>query len=201
MAGTEARYTSAEMPGESDQYGALLLPGQGFTSIPSRSSITQAALVASQALNLTFFRAPKTFSSTSVRMFTGSTAAAATPTLVRHGLWTVDITTGALLALAASTPNDTALFATPGTNTAFSKSWSSPMPFIKGQWYAHGVLIVSAVALPTLFGVAATNGFIPSAVLPRVSGSILSQADLPSSAAGGAYSAATGAGRLYAEFN
>lgn len=198
MSATEARYQDSQKPGEGEQFGALLGSG-GFLAIPSRLGATQQGLVASQALNLSYFRAPRAFHSTSVKMYTGSTAAAATPTLIRHGLWLVDPLTGNLTSLVASTPNDTTLFA--ATNTGYSKNWSSTFDFSRGQWYAHGILIVSAVALPTVFGIFGVNGFILSGVLPRVSGTLLTQADLPATATGASLSGATGTGRVYVEFN
>lgn len=199
MPGTEARFQNAPQPGEVDQYGSQLNLNNGFSSLPFRTGVTQQALVASQALNLSYFRAPRYLHSVAAKPFSGSTAAAATPTLIRYGLWTVDPLTGALLALVASTPNDTTLFLV--ANTGYSKNWSVPYDFIKGQWYAAGLLIVSAAVLPTVFGINGTNQFIVNGALPRIAGTVLAQADLPATVAAGSISTATGTGRLYFEFS
>lgn len=190
MTGTHARYDAAQLPGEADQYGLLL--ASGFATIPSRDVATQQGLIASQALNLTYFRSPQSKNSTAVKAYTGSTAAG-TPTLIRMGIYSV--AANGDLALVASTPNDTTLFAS--TNTGYSKSWSVSFNFVKGVWYAFGVLVV-ATTVPTLFGVGGVNGLVISQTAQKTNGSVLAQADLPSSVAAGSVGASTSS-RIYAE--
>lgn len=198
MSGTEARFQNAQAPGEGELYGALMGLNNGFSSV-ARFGAQQQATTGTQILNLTYFKAPRYLHGVAAKVYTGSTAAAATPTLVRYGLWTSDITTGALLALVASTPNDTTLFA--GTNLGYSKNWSTPYDFIKGQYYAVGILIVTAAAVPTLFGVGGANGFVVNNTVPRVASSASGQADLPATLAAGSLGAATSSPRFYVEFS
>lgn len=153
-----------------------LNPGQ---STMSRFSILVAsASVSSQSMRLTYFTATKTQTVSRIEMFSGTTAAAATPTLIRLGLYTV--ADNGNLTLVASTPNDTTLFA--AATTLYNKALSAPYILLKGQRYAFGILIVSAVATPTFYG----NNAIPVAVAqynPRVAAALSGQADLPSSVA------------------
>lgn len=133
----------------------------------------------SGSLRLTFFTARKTETTVSVRVCSGGTAAAATPTLCRIGLWTVDSSDNSV-SLVASTANDTALFA--GTNTAYTKSWSSSYAKVAGQRYALGVLVVTGAASPTYPGLVMGGGLAAeSAIAPRITGTLTGQTDLPSS--------------------
>lgn len=127
-------------------------------------------------LRLSFFTAQKSETTTQVRILSGTTAAGATPTLVRIGLYTVD-STGAG-TLVASTANDTTLLA--AASTAYPKAWSSPYVKVAGQRYALGIIVVTAFTAPTLggmaYGVAAET-----AVAPRTAGFLLGLSDLPAS--------------------
>ena len=133
----------------------------------------------SGTMYLTFFTATDRLTSTQVAVPSGGTAAAATPTLVRFGLYAVDGIGN--LTLIASTVNDTTVFA--AANTYYSKSWSSPVTVHKGQRYALGVLVVSAAAMPQFAGL--STSFIVAATAPRICGQVVSQSDLPSSVAVG----------------
>lgn len=153
--------------------GQELLVGEGTMS---RNDISSAGIVtATQSLRLSFFTAKKSEMVSQVRMICGSTAAAATPTLIRIGVYQVDDITGDL-TLIASTPNDTSLFA--ATSTAYTKALSAPFYKVKGTRYAVGILIVTAVATPTLLGISVIT---PSeaAVAPRMNGYSSPQNDLP----------------------
>jgi hypothetical protein len=114
-------------------------------------------------------------------MESGGTAAAATPTLIRIGIYTV--ATNGDLTLVADTPNDKlSMFA--GTSTEYFNELSVPYAFIGGQRYAAGILVVTGVAAPTYNGKfvsTASNRARP----PRVTGTVSGQADLPSSIAAG----------------
>lgn len=150
------------------------------------SSITMT----SQSLRLAYFTALKTEAISQVRVITLGTAAGATPTVVRVGIWTTD-GTGALLALVGSTPNDTALLAS--TNTAYTKALSAPFTKQAGQRYAAGLLVVTAAAAPTVGGLA-QGGLIGSettTVAPAVSALVGSQSDLPATVAAGGLTATT----------
>jgi len=144
-------------------------------SVYSRKAIQSTGLsTSSGSLRMTFFTAGKTETVTQVRMISGGTAAAATPTLVRVGIYQVDDATGDL-TLVASTPNDTTLLA--ATNTVYTKALSAPFTKYKGTRYAVGLLVVTAVATPTMVG---NNGAPASEVFqaPHMA-AYSAQTDLP----------------------
>lgn len=166
-----------------EEYNSLVLgdsPAAGI-GIPSRREgttlATNAALTVSQSLRLAHFTARDSVASTQVRVLSGATAAGATPTLARLALYRIDTLLGILTyTLVASTANDTALFA--AANTTYTKSWSSAVAVAAGQRYAFGVLVVTGATAPTLIG----RSFLSTdeaTVVPRLSGVLAAQADLP----------------------
>lgn len=140
------------------------------------------AASASGTVVLSYFTAKRTETITQVRMRTGATPAAATPTLCRIGIWSVD-TNGNLVALLASTPNDTALFA--AATTTYTKTLSAPWAKVAGTRYAIGYLVVSAAACPSIVGgtqaAGGAAGQAAAGVAPRISALVPAQADLPAS--------------------
>lgn len=119
-------------------------------SVYSRKNISSTGLsTASGSLRMAFFTAGRTETISQIRVISGGTAAGATPTLIRIGVYQVDDATQNL-TLVASTPNDTALLA--ATNTVYTKSLSVPFVKYKGTRYAVGLVIVTAAATPTLVG-------------------------------------------------
>lgn len=149
---------------------------------------------ASGQLRPVFFDCRKTEVTTQVRVYTGGTAAAATPTLCRIGLWTAD-EDGALLDLVAATANDTSMFS--ATATAYTRNWATSYQKVAGQRYAVGVLQVSGATVATFVGLSLSYSAIAvtSPVLTTLSAAGLT--DLPTSAA--ASPTGSGAGLLYAE--
>lgn len=131
---------------------------------------------ASQSLRLAYFTASKTETANSVRVLTGSTAAGATPSLVRIGLYTIAANGDG--TLVASTPNDTTLLAV--VTTAYTKAFSAGYAKTAGERLAIGVLVVTAAAAPTLVGASSVIAS-ESAMAPRLSGLIAAQANLPAS--------------------
>jgi hypothetical protein len=137
---------------------------------------SNAIAMTSQSLRLSYFTARKSETTTQARVITGSTAAGATPTLCRLGLYSIDANGDG--TLVASTPNDTALFA--AANTAYTKAWSASYAKVAGQRYALGILVVTAAAVPTLVGVVPQFGSgIELNVSPRTVAFMAGQADLP----------------------
>lgn len=138
------------------------------------------SLLASQVLNLHYFTAPRTETLATMTTYTGSTAAAATPSLCRYGIYS--IAANGAGTLVASTPNDTAIWA--ATNTAYPKAFSVPFAFQAAQRYAAAVLCVSAAAIPVLvtpvFAALSLVDVVVGAA-PRIAAFLGSQADLPSS--------------------
>jgi hypothetical protein len=161
-------------------------------AIYNRKDITSSAVtVASGSLRLAYFTAqrPNEFI-TQIRLYSGSTAAGATPTLVRIGVYEVNEVTGDL-TLVASTANDTTLFA--ATNTSYTKALSASWLKEKGKRYAIGVLVVTAAAVPTFTG----QNAIPAgeaAMSPRIT-AYTAQTDLPNTITAG--SLTNGASRIY----
>lgn len=144
-----------------------------------RSEISTATLpTGDSVLRLTYFTADKGGLTTGARMFSGGTAAGATPTLLRVGLYAVDgLGAGTLVAATAS---DLTLLT--AANTEYSKAWAAPYSLVKGQRYAIGLLVVTAAAAPTMLGTAAPTALAADyARAPRLTGSLAAQADLPAS--------------------
>jgi hypothetical protein len=150
------------------------------------ASNTTSTTMANQVLRLSFFVARKTETSTQVRVLSGGTAAGATPTLARIGLYT--IASNGDGTLAASITSDTTLFA--GTNTAYTRSWSSSIGMVAGNRYALGILVVTGATAPTvlstIIGVPSESG-----VAPILGGTISAQTDLPASFLSGGVSASS----------
>lgn len=143
---------------------------------------TTQTTMTSQLLRLTYFTARKTESISQVRVMNGATAAGATPSLIRIGIWTAD-NAGALLSQVAATPNDTALLSV--TFTDYTKALSAAFAKQAGQRYAVGLLVVTAAAAPQVCGGLLNMSTAESGQSPRLSGTIGSSADLPATAAAG----------------
>ena len=152
----------------------------GIATFPRWAVQSTAVAPSSGSMRLAGFRADRSETVTKVRYLTGGTAAAATPTVVRIGLYSVD--SAGAGTLVASTPNDTALSA--NAHTSYEKSFSSPYAVVAGQQYALGYLIVSGAATNTLVGTIQSSGgtvHAENAFLPRVCAIYAGQSDLPAS--------------------
>lgn len=141
-----------------------------------------------QTLTLMGFRAIKSETITRIQVYTGATAAGATPTLVRMGIYqrVVAGPTGVIntWGLVASHANDTTLFA--AANTTYTKTLTTTFNKQAGSDYAVGMLIVSPAAFPTFIAphaIAATGGYATDALLaqPVRFAKVITQADLPTS--------------------
>lgn len=153
----------------------------GQETLPRELTTTTAAATGgSQNLRLSFFTARKSFTTTQARVISGGTAAGATPTLVRFGLYSV--ATDGSGTLVAATVNDTTLLS--ATGTAYAKAWSASTAVVVGRRYAFGLLIVSAAAMPTLVGAGMQNN-AEAIEPPRLVATLSGQADLPASFAAG----------------
>lgn len=182
VAGTPGTWTNPRDLTQALATGEEVLP---------RPEINSTAIsLTSGTMRLSYFTARKTETTTQVRVWSGGTAAAATPTVCRIGLYAIAADgTGTLVA---STANDTALFA--GITTAYTKSWSASYAKVAGQRYALGVLVVSAQTMPTLSGHSASLA-TEMLVAPIMAATVASLSDLPGSVSA---SPATGSGRPYA---
>ena len=149
----------------------------GESSLP-RNEIGASSTQTSQVLRLTFFKPRKSEAITSVRLSTTGTAAGATPTLIRIGIWEADVdNSSATFTLVASTPNDTSLLA--ATNTRYTKALSSTWNKRAGIRCAAGLLVVTAAAAPTVAGSVRVGSGDEYLEWPPNGGSITGQADLP----------------------
>lgn len=142
----------------------------------ARDMATQSMGANTGNLYLSYGTFRKSESTTQVRITTFTTAAAATPSLVRIGLYT--IASDGAGTLVASIASDTTLFA--AASTTYTKSWTTPYSKVAGQRYALGVLVVTATTAPTLCGAPLPRGTEPAAA-PKLCAFLGSQTDLPSS--------------------
>lgn len=151
----------------------------GVESVPRMLAQDATIATTSGTLRLAYFTARKATVAANAKIVAGGTAAAATPTLVRIGLYTV--ASDGDLTLVASTANDTALLAT--QNTLYTKTLGDDAyTFTIGQRYAAGVLVVTGATAPTLVGCnagAAVTGLV--ALEPYIAANLTSQTDLPAS--------------------
>lgn len=127
-----------------------------------------------------WFTADRDLTVSQITVRTNTTAAAATPTLCRLGLYLETSTSGDLSQIAA-TPNDTTLFA--AASTMYTKAFSSSVALTAGTRYAVALLVVSGVAVPNFSASGSTIGSAEHASTPRWMASQTGQTDLPSSVA------------------
>lgn len=184
--------TMAEIDRRVNANNFNILDGPVGESVFDRSNVAIGTTSTTQVLKLVGFTARATQNISQVRVVTNSTAAAATPTLCRFGVYSRD--SANLYTLIASTVNDTALFA--AANTTYSKAFSTAFQKVAGVDYLIGMLIVSGAAFPT-FCAPVASAAAPTAyatdvlgVFPQVSGQIAAQADLPATFAGATVAAA-----------
>lgn len=195
---TDATVTDAKVSTTAGISGSKVYDVDQLTSGEStirRHDVTVSINTGTGNLRVAYFTAKKTETITQVRITTGSTAAAATPTLVRVGVWTTD-DTGALLSLVASTPNDTTLFSS--ITTAYTKSFSVSFSKVAGQRYAVGLLIVSGAATPNVAG-CNFGGALQAAdygAAPMLASNNGGKADLPATLAAGSITSSNS--QLYA---
>jgi len=130
-------------------------------------------------LNLTFFTAVRSEVITQLSACSANTAAAATPSLVKMGVYSVD--SAGAGTLIANTASDTTLFA--ATNTIYTRNLVASFQKLAGQRYAFALLVVTATTAPTTVTTASitTIGGLLAAVAPRSAGTLAAQTDLPAS--------------------
>lgn len=143
-------------------------------------AISNQAGGTSGTFQLAYFTASRSETINTVTVWTGTTLAAATPTLIRFGIYS--IAANGAGTLVASTANDTTLLA--AAHSEYSKALSAPFAKTVGLRYAAAVLVVSGAAVPTYMGQlysGTTTSYAFLARSPRKTGRILSQTDLPAS--------------------
>lgn len=131
-----------------------------------------------QVAIFSYFTAKQNITINNLTAFSGSTAAAATPTTVKFAVYSVDPGTGDLTRLGVTT-NDTTVFAS--TFTGYTRALDVPVDLEEGLTYAYAVLQVSSAAVATLIGVPGVGLHNEFFRAPRLSGIITGQTDLASS--------------------
>lgn len=189
-------------PGEQDEYGYRT--AAGCATIPSKAGVNVGVsgvpFRASGDLTVVYFRAPRSFTSTSATFVCRSSSGPATT--ARLGLYAVDSSTWNLTSLTASTTNDTNLFNTTGQKT---KAWTASVGIVQGNWYALTAFSAgggSSYDLAYQFGGSdsITDGSgIHTAGSPRKSGLLPGQVNLPASITAASLTTAGESYRLWAE--
>lgn len=166
----------------------------GCTNQPREVGVTGTLVTVSGNLMLSYFRPPRAFTAANIAFYSTATAAGATPTLVKFGLFSV--AANGDLTLIGVTASDTAIFS--AANTRYSRALLTPVALTAGVTYASAMLLTTAAALPTLLS---PNALSPTASAlsqtPRLSGSIAGQTDISASYASA--SVANNGSRHFAE--
>jgi hypothetical protein len=152
-------------------------------NVPWWAANSATIAMTSGLARFSMFTARRTMSVANLRFLSGGTAAGATPSLVKFGLYTVDLSSAraiVTLTRVAVTASDTALFA--AANTAYSKALTAAYTVQEGARYAVAALVVTAAAAPTVQGV--TGGAVQTG--PWYAAQVAAQADLGASYAVGA---------------
>ncbi|CAA0078334.1 Uncharacterised protein [Mycolicibacterium vanbaalenii] len=137
-----------------------------------------------------YFTAKQDITINNLQVFTGSTAAAATPTLVKLGVYSVDPGTGDLTQIGVTASvHGTALNA---TYTEYTVPLTGSVSLTEGLPYAYAVLQVSGAAVATLQGKGPAGMGNQHFRAPRLSALVTAQTDLQSSYLGSAVGAKSG---------
>ncbi len=179
--------SSSQISGLDTKLSELDILTSGESSIDRKAPLTGISYGSSGNVLLTYRRATKTETVTKLQAACG-TAAGATPTLIKFGVYSVNESTGELTRVA-TTASDTSVFA--AANTGYELTLTTPWQKQAGVMYAYALLIVSAQTLPTIVGFAHAASAAVNAILalpPRVTGTVTSQTDLPATVAGGSVS-------------
>lgn len=167
--GTTTSYTDSKVSSGSTELETL-----------SRKDVTSSAI----SMGSTVLRAtsipdvPSEVTVSTVRVASGATAAGATPTIVRLGVYKEN--TDGSLSLVGSTDNDTSLLA--AASTTYDKPLSSPVVLTPGVRYFVGLLVVTSATAPTVAGAVGAVASLLAAS-PRISAQINGRTDLPASVA------------------
>lgn len=155
-------------------------PSAGVQTCPPFA--TGGITPSSQQMRFVYFQARRNEPIARVRIAVGSPGAAATPSLIRFGVYS-EAANGDL-TLAASTPTDTTLLA--AAVTEYSKAFSVALSLVAGAWYAFAPLVVSATTMPQIAGHSgAAAALAGTGGRHRLGAVLASQADLPATVTAG----------------
>jgi hypothetical protein len=130
----------------------------------------------SGAVRFAYFTASASQTITKISLSSSNTAAGATPSLVRYGIYSVD-SSGNLTQLS-QTANVTSVFAAP--QNSYPLALAASVALTQGQLYAIAAIVVTAAAAPTVAGVLCATG-VDNAFAPRLCGVLTAQSDLAAS--------------------
>lgn len=157
--------------------------GTGQGTLPRWLPYANTAVMAStQNAAFQHIRAVRTQTINSIRTFTATTAAGATPTVCKVGLYSM-AANGDITRIGISA-NTTSLWAT--ANTAYTTALLAGAPVVAGQDYMVAMLIVTAAAFPTHVGIvqlSTATGFHTGYIneYPQFAGFATGQTDLATS--------------------
>lgn len=155
--------------------GAHLGPwalASGNETVSRMGGATSSATLTSGYLRVVYWQARSTFVATKIGSHTGGTAAGATPTLCKMGLYSAD--TSWDLTLLAGCANDTALWA--GTYAWYERALTASVQIAAGTWYAAACLCVTGAAAPNIY--CDTVPLARSKTAPPTSALLAGQTDL-----------------------
>lgn len=141
------------------------LPPVGQYTFPRQFAIHSIAVTSGQP-RVAYLTARRTETVANVRAYSGGTAAAATPTLQRLGVYSI-AADGALTLLAATTNDTATLFRT--ASTGYTKALAAPVNLVAGTRYAIVSLVVTTAATPTVVGLAPAIPVADAAAAPPLS--------------------------------
>lgn len=168
-------------PKQYADYGSYALT-TGEAMFPRVLGVTAGGALTSGTVYLVYFTPNKTESINNIKVNCVS-AAAATPTLCRMGIYSEDGSgnlTQLVITASTATMFSSAGFLTVGLTSTWSKT--------AGVRYACGLIVVSSFAMPTFYGLAAANAAAVGTMWgtsPRIFGVMAGQTDLPASIAVG----------------
>jgi hypothetical protein len=147
-----------------------------------RRNIAAQTTIATGRLLLGYATSRENLTLTKMRFMMGTTAAGATPTLVKLGIYREE--TDKSITLLGQTANDPTMCNT--INAAVERPLAVAVPVTAGTRYAVTFIIVTAAAAPGLLGSVNQSAAGAEMVLaPRVCGTVTSQTDLPATVAAG----------------
>jgi hypothetical protein len=149
--------------------------GSSVISVLPRENVATSSTFTSQLIRATNFTAQRSMTVTGIACWTAGTAAGATPSLIRYGLWSVDSNDD--LTLVASTTHDATLLAS--TNTRYPKALTTAYAITKGSRYSVGLLVVTAATAPVVATVTPLVSTAFGGASPRMGWEKSGQADLP----------------------
>jgi hypothetical protein len=175
--------TTAALADLESRLGGTSAVTEGDTTLTRTTPMVDTLTTSSGTLLLSYFTASRAESINRITIVAGDTGAAATPTLLRVGLYSVS--NAGALTLVTSASSDTAAMATPNQAT----DWQvTSYDVTAEQRYAVGFLVVTGAATPTLVGVSSELPSTELGVEPRLAATLAGQTNLPASITAGTVS-------------